>query len=146
MLEQMTAMVKENDICVLATASDNRPHCSLMAYVADETGETIYMATPADSRKFANLGKNPFVSLLIDTRATHPREKTKALTVSGVCETVKELKERSTAAASLLSVHPQLGSILEDAGVELLCVKAESFLLLDGVSDAHFVEVDSSNG
>jgi len=146
MLEQMTAMVKQNDICVLATASDNRPHCSLMAYVADETGEKLYMATSGDSRKFANLGENPFVSLLIDTRATHPREKTKALTVSGVCETVKDLKERSAAAASLRSVHPQLGPILEDAGVEILCVKAESFLLLDGVSDALFLKIDSSNG
>lgn len=146
MREQMTAMVRENDICVLATASGNLPHCSLMAYVADETGETIYMATPADSRKFANLGKNPAVSLLIDTRARQPRENTQALTVSGTCHPVSDPEERAAAADRLRAAHRQLERLLEDPGVEVLCVKVDSFLLLDGVSDAHFVKVDSSNG
>ncbi len=143
MREQMTAMVKENDICVLATAGDNRPHCSLMAYVADDTGEKLYMATPADSRKFANLGRNPLVSLLIDTRTTHPREQTRALTVSGTCSPVADRAERAAAAERLRMAHPQLQRILKDPGVEILCVKVASFLLLDGVSEAHFLEVSN---
>ncbi|MCF8080915.1 MAG: pyridoxamine 5'-phosphate oxidase family protein [Desulfobacterales bacterium] len=143
MFEQMTAMVKENDICVLATAGANRPHCSLMAYVADATGQRIYMATPADSRKFANLGKNPVVSLLIDTRTKQPREQIRALTVSGTCAPVDDPAERAAAAERLRTAHPQLQRLLEDPGVEILSVKVSSFLLLDGVSDAHFLEVSS---
>lgn len=143
MREQMTAMVKENDSCVLATASENRPHCSLMAYVADDTGEKLYMATPADSRKFTNLEKNPAVSLLIDTRARPEEEKTRALTVSGTCIRVKDPKERAAAAEKLLAVHPRLAELLDDPGVEILCVTVSSFLLLNGVSDAHFLEVSS---
>jgi nitroimidazol reductase NimA-like FMN-containing flavoprotein (pyridoxamine 5'-phosphate oxidase superfamily) len=42
----MKALVKENDIWVLATASaDAGPYCSLMAYVCDEVCRKIYMAT-----------------------------------------------------------------------------------------------------
>jgi nitroimidazol reductase NimA-like FMN-containing flavoprotein (pyridoxamine 5'-phosphate oxidase superfamily) len=146
MREQITAMVKENDICVLATAGDNRPHCSLMAYVADDTGEKLYMATAEDSRKFTNLSQNPFVSLLIDTRTTQRRDQTRALTVSGTCAPVSDRTERAAAAQRLRNAHPQLESLLDDPGIEILCVKADSFLLLDGVSDAHFLTVDSSNG
>lgn len=146
MREQMTAMVKENDICVLATAGDNRPHCSLMAYVAAQTGESLYMATPRHSRKFKNLSRNPAVSLLIDTRAKHPREKTKALTVSGVCTPLADPTERRDAAERLLAAHPQLATLFEDPDVAILCVKAESFLLLDGVSEARFLALDPSNG
>jgi len=146
MLDQMTAMVRDNDICVLATASGDRPHCSLMAYVADDRGQRLYLATPGDSRKFENLGKNPAVSLLIDDRAKQAREKTRALTVSGTCIALEDGTERDAAAARLRSAHPQLASLLQYPGVEILCVKVESFLLLDGVSEAHFLEVDSSMG
>lgn len=45
MLETMKALVKEKDMCVLATVSDNKPHCSLMAYASNKTGLEIYMAT-----------------------------------------------------------------------------------------------------
>lgn len=36
MLDLMRQMLTENDLCVLATANDNVPHCSLMAYVYDK--------------------------------------------------------------------------------------------------------------
>ncbi len=144
MLKQMTAMVLENDICVLATAGGSRPHCSLMAYVPDETGERLFMATSGGSRKFENLRKNPHVSLLIDTRTKDPREKTRALTVSGTCKTVDDRNESKAAAARLKSAHPHVAGLLADPDVKILCVKAASFLLLHGVSEAHFLELVSS--
>ena len=36
MLEKMKALLRENSLCVLATCSEGRPHCSLMTYVTDE--------------------------------------------------------------------------------------------------------------
>jgi nitroimidazol reductase NimA-like FMN-containing flavoprotein (pyridoxamine 5'-phosphate oxidase superfamily) len=146
MLEQMTAMVLENDICVLATAGGNRPHCSLMAYCPDPEGRRIYMTTRRDSRKFENLAENPAVSLLIDDRGRRPREKTRALTVSGTCREVSDPKEREGAGRGLLFAHPRLASFLNDPDAAILCVQVESFLLLDGVSEAYFVEVDSPMG
>ena len=86
MLEEMKALVRQNDICVLATASQNQPHCSLMAYTTDDECREIYMVTKKLTRKYRNLMENPSVSLLIDTRSEDPgsdRLKAKALTVEG---------------------------------------------------------------
>jgi len=35
MIEKIKALVREKDTCVLATVSENSPHCSLMSYVTD---------------------------------------------------------------------------------------------------------------
>jgi len=68
MLEEMKALAKQKDICVLATVSDGNPHCSLMAYATDDDCREIYMITQKGTKKYKNLIKNPSVSLLIDTR------------------------------------------------------------------------------
>ena len=34
MLEKMKDIVKGNDLCVLATVSEGKPHCSLMSYIS----------------------------------------------------------------------------------------------------------------
>ena len=44
MIERMKELVRRKDICVLATVAENKPHCSLMAYVTDDECKEIYMA------------------------------------------------------------------------------------------------------
>jgi len=85
MIELMKKLAKEKDICVLATVSGEKPHCSLMAYTTDDDCSEIYMATYRSTKKF------------------------------------KEFLD-----------HPD---------AEVICIKIHSFLLLDGLTDAHFEEV-----
>ena len=35
MLKKMKKLVRDKDVCVLATVTDNVPHCSLMSYLDD---------------------------------------------------------------------------------------------------------------
>ena len=86
MLEEMKTIVKKETICVLATVSEGKPHCSLMSYVSDEEGREIYMTSHRKTKKFANLRANPSVSLLVDTREEDrgsKRANVRALTVEG---------------------------------------------------------------
>ncbi len=83
MLDQMKALARAKNICVLATVAGRKPHCSLMAYVCDERCEEIYMVTHKNTHKYKNLMHNPSVSLLIDTRENAPRAWARALTVAG---------------------------------------------------------------
>ena len=97
MLDKMKELLKAKDICVLATVSDNRPHCSLMVYATDEQCREIYMVTHRQTKKFRNLTENPVVSLLIDTREEDlgpRRSNAKALTVNGVFRVMNEPHER----------------------------------------------------
>jgi len=59
MLEKMKALLKDNSLCILATCSESRPHCSLMTYETDEQGEAIYSVTLNTSRKYKNIELNP---------------------------------------------------------------------------------------
>jgi nitroimidazol reductase NimA-like FMN-containing flavoprotein (pyridoxamine 5'-phosphate oxidase superfamily) len=144
MLERMKALVREKDICVLATVSGTKPHCSLMAYATDDNGLKIYMVTHRHTTKYQNLMENPNVSLLIDTREEHPgaeRPHGKALTVSGTFDPIAGGENRRRIHARLLEKHPHLSAFMNDPDAEPFCIKVTSFLLLDGLTDAHFETV-----
>lgn len=141
MIERMIHLLRSKDLCVLATVSDGTPHCSLMAYVLDETGRSLYMATRKDTTKFENLRKNPRVSLLVDTRdegTGGDGNPTRALTVDGRFEPVDREDEGARARAALLERHPRLEPLLGDPEAVILRVRIESLLLLDGPVEAHF--------
>ena len=143
MLEKMKKLIRDGNTCVLATVSEGKPHCSLMAYVSNEDCTEIYMVTYRETTKFRNLTENPSVSLLIDTREEHHgtnRPETKALTVDGVFKAVEEEVERLYVRTILLERHPHLKVFLDHPNAELLCIKISSFLLLDGLTDSHYVE------
>ncbi|MGD8226245.1 MAG: pyridoxamine 5'-phosphate oxidase family protein [Desulfobacteraceae bacterium] len=145
MLEEMKALVKKKDICVLATSSADRPHCSLMAYVTDEDCREIYMVTHRRSRKYENLMKNPSVSLLIDTREEHlgsRRPDAKALTVSGTFGEIDDENKKTRIRSRLLDRHPHVKEFLNHPDAEILCIRVESFLLLDGLTDAYYETVE----
>ena len=141
MIEKMKALVKRKDICVLATVSENSPHCSLMAYVTDNDCSEIYMVTNRQTTKFRNLAANPSVSLLIDTREEHSgaqRPNAQALTVSGVYQEILDNTKKTRVRKELLDKHPHIKELMDMQDAEILCVKVKSFLLLDGLSEAHF--------
>ena len=51
MIEKMKDIVKANDLCVLATVSEGKPHCSLMSYISDEEGHEIYLISYKQTKK-----------------------------------------------------------------------------------------------
>ena len=62
MFEIVKNLILSKDVCVLATINKDRPHCSLMAYVAEEDCRRVYMATRSDTRKWSNLQDNPYAT------------------------------------------------------------------------------------
>jgi nitroimidazol reductase NimA-like FMN-containing flavoprotein (pyridoxamine 5'-phosphate oxidase superfamily) len=141
MLERMKSILKQNDMCVLATCRDNKPHCSLMAYITDLECRTIYMVTERNTQKWKNLMYNPRVSLMVDTRIDRGSEAgsgIQALMVDGIHRMVEEAPRKQTIIREIIEVHPQVKRLAESGDAEVVAVKIESFLLLNGVSDAHF--------
>ncbi len=144
-LEKMKGIVKGNDLCVLATVSEGKPHCSLMSYVSDEEGDEIYLISHKQTKKYANLMANPTVSLLIDTREEERGQRRidiKALTVSGEFRTVNDPGEKDLIRAKFLKRHPHLLDFLNDPGAEIFSIKIKTFQLLDGVKNAFFETID----
>ncbi|WP_291319514.1 pyridoxamine 5'-phosphate oxidase family protein [Desulfonatronospira sp.] len=142
MLETIKEMIRRNDLAVLATSHEDRPHCSLMAYMPDSDCTRIYLLTLKDSRKFANISRNPWVSLLVDTRdPREPRKYFRALTISGTCAPADSW-EQDNLIQVMVHRHPQLKEFVQNPDRVLLVVNINSFLLLDGVSNAHYIVLD----
>lgn len=142
MRERIKAFLKEKDMCVLATTREGRPHCSLMAYVADEEAEWIYMVTHRATTKYANVLANEQVSLLVDNRCERlplDRSKIQALTVHGTFQILEDAVKKKRILDQLRVRHPHMQEFLDHPEAEILSVRASSFLFLDGVTDSHHI-------
>ena len=141
MIEQMKDLAKQSNTCVMATITDRKPYCSLMAYVTNRDCTEIYMVTHRQTQKYQNLMENPAVSLLIDTRDTSPRSQARAMTVEGVYREIRNLDKENKVRQKLLSAHPHFSEFLEHPEAEVLRIKIISFLLLDGLTQSFFRDI-----
>ena len=139
MRDRIKAFLKEKDMCVLATTLEGKPHCSLMAYMTDEEGEWIYMVTHRGTTKYTNLLSNEQVSLLVDNRCDGmlaDRSNLQALTVHGTFHAVDKEGAKKIL-VQFREKHPHMGEFLDSPEGEVISVRVNSFLFLDGISDAH---------
>jgi len=144
MRDRIKAFLKERDICVMATALEGKPHCSLMAYMTDEEGEWIYMVTHRGTTKYSNLLSNEQVSLLVDNRyegMLADRGNLKALTVQGTFHAVEEEGAKKQILKQVRARHPHMREFIDDPKAEVISIRANAFLFLDGISDAHHITV-----
>jgi nitroimidazol reductase NimA-like FMN-containing flavoprotein (pyridoxamine 5'-phosphate oxidase superfamily) len=141
MLEKMKNFVRKKNICVLSTASDNKPYCSLMVYVTDSTCKEVYMVTHKNTTKFKNLQKNPWVSLLIDSREIQPRSNAQALTITGVFVPLLDENKKQEIRENMLKSFPHMENFIHHPESELIRIKINSLLLLDGLTQSHFVSI-----
>ena len=141
MIEKMKQILMDEKYCVLATAMDNKPHCSLMAYTVGEDGKKIYMITHKDSDKYRNLQINDSVSLLIDTRSNQKEKIKKALTVTGHFSQINDDATLYLVKKELINRHPELKVFLDNESSCVFSIEVESFLLLDGFTDSYFENI-----
>ena len=141
MLEKTKELVRKKNICVLATVSDLKPYCSLMAYITDAICKEIYMATHKNTTKFKNLQSNPFVSLLIDSRETQPRSNAQALTIDGVFIPLIDENKKQKIRDRMLESFPHMKDFLHHPELEMIRIKINSFLLLEGLTESHFISL-----
>jgi nitroimidazol reductase NimA-like FMN-containing flavoprotein (pyridoxamine 5'-phosphate oxidase superfamily) len=140
--DRIQALVASRYVCVLATVDKDRPYCSLMNYVADETCREFYMATLKDTNKYKNLLANPRVSMLVDSREKVPSSTSWALTVEGVFEPVSDKVKRKWVFSRLIAQNPDLNEFISRPDIDIVCIRARSFLLLEGLSDAHRLNIE----
>lgn len=141
MLEKIKDFVRNKNIAVLSTASGNKPRCSLMAYITNETCEEIYMVSHKNTTKFNNLQNNPFVSLLIDSRETKPRSNAQALTIEGVFVPLLDENNKQKIKERMLKSFPHMKDFIQHPESEIIRIKINSFLLLKGLTESYFVSL-----
>jgi nitroimidazol reductase NimA-like FMN-containing flavoprotein (pyridoxamine 5'-phosphate oxidase superfamily) len=145
MLNRIKAILGENSMCVLATCSENRPHCSLMAYIYDIRENILYMMTLRTTQKYRNIRLNPRVSVLVDTRShASGRDNIQALTVSGYCSLLADIQIRPDILSRMVDRHPHLQELSSHAELEVLTIHSTAFLLMDGALKSHYFLLEDS--
>jgi nitroimidazol reductase NimA-like FMN-containing flavoprotein (pyridoxamine 5'-phosphate oxidase superfamily) len=144
-VEDMKNVIRMEEMCVLATAADDVPHCSLMAYIAAEDCSKIYMITHKNTKKYRNLDINPLVSLLIDTRSSFsakPRSGIKALTINGSGTTVRDKDVAAGLRQQFVERHGHLSDFAGHDDAVVIEVTVRSLQLLRGATDASYGKIE----
>jgi heme iron utilization protein len=112
---------------VLATALNDRPHASLVAFALMPDCRALLFATPKATTKHRNMIKNSRVSLVIDNRENTKEDYlgAEAMTIFGHAREVKQKQARTGMAAILTRKHPALREFVEASTTALMLVKIE---------------------
>lgn len=137
-LEKIKTLIRNADICVLATTGRHGPHTSLMGFVCSADITEIYLVTARTSLKYRNLEREPRVSLLVDTREADPRGETRAVTITGRAHEIEDAGQKSELLARIKQQLPHLRALASQSDIALIAVRVQALQLLDGVHDAQY--------
>lgn len=127
----------------MSTIAGDRPYCSLMCYACNDDCTEIYLVTHRDTTKFQNLITNHNVSLLVDSRENSHFSEVQALTIEGRFVPVEDNSEETGIRNQFIACHPDLREFTDHADAEWLRIKIQSFLLLKGLQNAHYIRIAS---
>jgi nitroimidazol reductase NimA-like FMN-containing flavoprotein (pyridoxamine 5'-phosphate oxidase superfamily) len=115
---------------VLATASNDRPHASLVAFALTPDGRGLLFATPRGTTKYRNMIKNKRVALVVDNRENIDQDYlgAEALSIFGMAHEVKQTQARSGMKAIMTRKHAALREFIDAPTTFLILVKIERCL------------------
>lgn len=116
---------------VLATQDEDRPYTSLMAFAHTPDLSQLVIATLRETRKHANLLRNPQVSLLVDNRCNSADDYAAAVAIS-VQGQAGEVAPDGLAelTALFLRKHPQLRDFVSQPGCALLRIQVARYRVI----------------
>jgi heme iron utilization protein len=109
---------------VLATDADGMPYTSLVSFALTPDRKGLLFLTPKSTRKYKNILKNNYVSLLIDTRANTAKDYllAEAVTIMGIAKPVRSSTKKTELSEIFISKHPQFKEFILLPEIALICV------------------------
>jgi len=134
MRDEIKSLLRDRRHCVMATAANDQPYCSLMVYAVNADCTRLFMVTRRNTRKYRNLKNNPYVSLLVDSRDIAQPQ---ALTIEGVFEEVAGDSEKKQIQHQLTAEQPGLQTLLDSPDAAIISVTINSVVFLNGLTEAY---------
>lgn len=115
-------------LAVLGTSGRNGAHSSLVAFASTRNLKHIFFATARATRKYANLKRDPRVSILLDNRtnASGDFRSAVAATVSGRASELRG-SAKTTGLRLLSAKHKALKDFVSDNDSALFRVRAQKY-------------------
>jgi hypothetical protein len=84
---------------------------------------------------------NPNVSLLVDSRGQQAMAQIQALTIEGRFIAFDDEPEKNDIRKQFIDRHPDIAAFADHPDAEPLRIEIQSFLLLNGLEEAHHIRV-----
>jgi len=150
--EQLKQLIAElttsQKLAVLSTVdAEGFPYASLIAFAASDDLQTIVLATPRATRKFANIKNNPKVSLLLDNRSNKELDfhDAKAVTVMGIAEEVVLGEFQNQLVSVYLKKHPYLDAFLRSPATAFVQVSVIRYYLVSRFQEVMELHIRNEN-
>ena len=126
-LRQVLASFDDLRFAVLATSDEGRPYASLIAFALTPDRTTVIFATPKATRKYRNMMRQRFVSILIDNRSQTPEDLShaEAVTLVGTARPVRAGLRKTEYSKIFSDRHPQLAGFIHEPDTALVAVVIE---------------------
>ena len=126
--QKITDLLSKEKLAVLATWDEKQPYTTLVAYIFTEDLKSILFATRKDTRKYQNIAKYPYVSLLIDNRTNDKKDFQDAVALT-VRAKAKQIEIEKQAYLNLyLNRFPDLRDFLEDPQTALVLLEIQQYI------------------
>ena len=136
-------LLNESRLGVLATEGREGPYTSLVGIAPFDDGARIAFATERDTRKYANLQRNAWASLMLDNRATEGEDldTVAAVTIVGRVTEVTDA-ERGRVRSRVEKRLPQLSGFLLSDTCAIMGLEVERCRLVSGFQSGEDMQMD----
>lgn len=124
--KKITGLLSEQKLAALATRDKMYPYNTLVAFTFTEDLKYIIFATGKDTRKYQNILKYPYISLLIDNRKNDQEDFNHAIALTVKAKGKKA--EKQYYADLYLERFPELKDFLENPQTELVLLEIQEFI------------------
>ena len=122
--------------------SQQSPYCNLVAFTPSDDLQTIIFTTPRSTRKYANMMRNPNVSLLVDDRMRSGFGFTSGMVVTAVGAVAPVgLQDADTLKARHADRHAELNDFIYSPDCALVQVRIARYILVSSLHEAAVFEV-----
>jgi len=146
--QKVSELLSSQKLAVLSTQNaDGFAYASLIAFAASDDLQTIVLATPRATRKFANIKQNPKVSLLIDNRSNKENDfhAAMAVTVMGVAQEACSGEDQRGLAALYLKKHPYLEAFLRSPTTAFIRIPVMRYYLVSRFQEVMELHIRDEN-
>ena len=125
---------------VLATSENNKPHTTIIAFHLSSDLETLYFATPRDTKKFRQLSSNTAVSFLIHNSSNLHEDTSQASGITITGEAL-ELPVTYLLLEKFLSKHPHMKRFISSENTAFISVKISRFDIVERFQNVTVLEM-----
>lgn len=127
---------------VLATQGSKYPYTSLVGIANTSQYDELIFATSRDTRKYQNLSKSKYVSILFDNRQNETKDLREAEALTALGSAIEVPQEQWKDYASIfLSKHPNLKEFIETPQCSLVRITVDKYILVDHFQNVTEIDV-----